>query len=118
MFTICAYAHIVLIMNYQQAKIRAKALKAVAHPMRVLIVDALRDGEKCVSEITALGRINQSNVSRHLFTLKQAGIVSDRRINNRVMYKLEAPAILKTLAPAAEVAKVDITRRSEKAKKL
>jgi len=105
-------------MNYQQAKIRAKALKALAHPMRILIVDALRDGDLCVKEITALGSINQSNVSRHLFTLKKAGIVSDRRIQNRVIYKLETPAILKTLDPAAAVARVDIKRRTEKAKKL
>ena len=105
-------------MNYQQAKIRAKALKALAHPMRILIVDALRDGDLCVNEITALGSINQSNVSRHLFTLNKAGIVSDRRVKNRVIYKLEAPAALATLDPAADVARVDMKRRAEKAKQL
>ena len=105
-------------MNYQQAKIRAKAFKALAHPMRIVIVDALRDGDLCVNEITALGSINQSNVSRHLFTLKKEGIVSDRRIKNRVMYRLETPEILKTLEPAAEVARIDIKRRAEKVEKL
>jgi ArsR family transcriptional regulator len=105
-------------MNYQQAKMRAKALKAVAHPMRILIVDLLRDGEKCVKDITALGTINQSNVSRHLATLKRAGIVSDRRIRNRVIYKLEAREILKTLEPAAEVARFDLQRHENKAKDL
>jgi len=112
---ICAYCKI---MNYQQAKIRATALKALAHPMRILIVDALRSGDRCVSEITALGSINQSNVSRHLATLKKAGIVSDRRIKNRVIYRLEAPSVLDTLEPAAEVARLDVKRRTEKIKKL
>ncbi len=105
-------------MNYQQAKLRAKALKAVAHPMRILIVDALRSGEKCVKEITALGTINQSNVSRHLATLKQAGIVSDRRVRNRVIYKLETLEILDVLDPAAAVARSDLRRHTDKAKKL
>ena len=96
----------------------AKALKALGHPMRILIVDALRDGDRCVSEITALGSINQSNVSRHLATLKRAGIVSDRRIKNRVFYRLETPSALKMFDPATEVARVDIKRRTEKIKKL
>jgi ArsR family transcriptional regulator len=105
-------------MNYQQAKIMAKALKALAHPMRVLIVDALKAGDRCVSEITALGSINQSNVSRHLATLKRAGIVSDHRIKNRVFYRLETPSALEMFGPAAEVARVDVKRRTEKIKKL
>jgi DNA-binding transcriptional ArsR family regulator len=105
-------------MNYQQAKIRAKALKALAHPMRILIVDALRNGDLCVNELTSLGTINQSNVSRHLFTLKKAGIVSDRRVRNRMIYRLEATAALDTFEPAAEVARLDVKRRAEKVKKL
>jgi ArsR family transcriptional regulator, arsenate/arsenite/antimonite-responsive transcriptional repressor len=105
-------------VNYQQAKIRANVLKALAHPMRVLIVDALRGGDRCVSEITALGTISQSNVSRHLATLNRAGIVSDRRIKNRVVYRLEAPAALDLLDPAAEIARRDIKRRTENSETL
>ncbi len=105
-------------MKYQQAKLRAKVLKAVAHPMRILIVDALRGGDRCVKEITALGAINQSNVSRHLATLKRAGVVSDRRVKNRVIYKLEAPQVLDVLDPAAAVARLDLKRHNQKAKML
>lgn len=90
----------------------------MAHPMRILIVDSLRKGDRCVRDITSLGSINQSNVSRHLATLKQAGIVSDRRVKNNVIYRLEAPEALELLIPAAAVAKSDLKRHAEKVKSL
>ena len=105
-------------MNYQQAKVRANVLKAVAHPMRIVMMDALKDGERCVRDLLALGTINQSNVSRHLATLKRAGIVSDRRVKNRVLYKLETPEVLDLLSPAAAVAKSAIQRQTAKEKEL
>lgn len=98
-------------MNYREAKERAKVLKAIAHPMRILIVDALREKDCCGRDLCALGQISQSNVSRHLAMLKRAGIVSDRRIKTRVFYRLEAPSVLQTLEPAAEAVRVDSKRR-------
>ena len=43
--------------------------------------------------------------------LKKAGIISDRREQTRVFYKLETPSVLKTLDPAAEAVRVDSKRR-------
>jgi DNA-binding transcriptional ArsR family regulator len=103
-------------MNYQQAKERAKILKALAHPMRILIVEALQKGDRCGSELCALGSISQSNVSRHLATLKRVGVVSDRRIRNRVFYRLETPSVLNVLEPAAQAVRTDIKRRTERTK--
>lgn len=79
--------------------------------MRVLILEALKNGDKCGRDLCALGHINQSNVSRHLSMLKKAGIISDRREQTRVFYKLETPSVLKTLDPAAEAVRVDSKRR-------
>jgi len=90
----------------------------MAHPMRILIVDALRKGDRCVCDLTALGSINQSNVSRHLATLKRAGIVSDRRVKNRMIYKLETPEVLEMFDPAAAVARSDLQRHIATVKKL
>jgi len=98
-------------MNYQQAKERAKVLKALAHPMRILIVEALKEKELCGRELCALGTISQSNVSRHLAMLKRVGIISDQRINKRVLYRLEAPGVIETFEPAAKVVRTDIQRR-------
>ncbi|MBU1693439.1 MAG: metalloregulator ArsR/SmtB family transcription factor [Verrucomicrobia bacterium] len=100
-------------MNYRQAKVRAEILKAMAHPVRVLIVDALLRGDHCVRELNRLARISQSNVSRHLGVLKKAGIVTDRRQAMKVYYHLETPCILKAFDCAAEVVQADSRRRND-----
>ncbi len=100
-------------MNHRQARIRADILKALAHPLRVLIVDALKGGERCVCELNALADIDQSNVSRHLAILKQAGIVSDRRAGMKVFYRLETPCILRAFDCAADVLRIKAGRRRQ-----
>lgn len=97
-------------MNYQQAKIRADILKALAHPVRVLIVEKLTGGDRCVCELNALADIDQSNISRHLALLKKAGIVSDRRAGMRVFYHLRTPCILTALHCAVKVMKGEAPR--------
>ena len=103
-------------MNYQQAKERAKVLKALAHPMRILIVESLKKEDRCVRDLCTLGTISQSNVSRHLAMLKRVGIVSDRRIKKQVIYRLETPSVLEAFEPAAKAVRKDIRRRVERTK--
>lgn len=100
-------------MNYRQAKARADILKALAHPARVLIVDALQHGDRCVSDLNRLVRLAQSNVSRHLAVLKKAGLVSERREGNRVFHHLQTPCIVRAFGCAAEVVAADKKRRDE-----
>jgi ArsR family transcriptional regulator len=68
--------------------------KALAHPTRLLIVEALSSGERCVCELTSLAGADISTVSRHLSTLKHAGIVTDDKRGNQVFYTLKTPCIL------------------------
>jgi ArsR family transcriptional regulator, arsenate/arsenite/antimonite-responsive transcriptional repressor len=100
-------------MNYRQARIRADILKALAHPVRVLIVETLQRGDQCVRELNRLARINQSNISRHLAILKKAGILTDQRIGEKVLYHLQTPCILRAFDCAVEVVHHDTKRRSE-----
>lgn len=67
---------------------RARIAKALAHPSRLMMVDALADGELCVCELTKLVGADQSTVSKHLAILKQAGIVADRRQRTMTFYRL------------------------------
>ena len=55
---------------------QAKIFKALGHPSRLLMVDALRQGEKCVCELQELVGDDMSTVSRHLTVLREAGVVS------------------------------------------
>ncbi|MEW6197549.1 MAG: metalloregulator ArsR/SmtB family transcription factor [Planctomycetota bacterium] len=70
-----------------QYEARARVAKALAHPSRLLILDAIADGEKCVCELTELADADQSTVSKHLAILKQAGIIVDRKEGSKTFYR-------------------------------
>jgi len=103
-------------MKYREAKERAKILKAMGHPMRILIVCALAEEDLHGVDLCKLGTISQSNVSRHLAMLKRVGIISDHRMDKKVLYHLETPSVLDTLEPAAKAVRRDIQRRIERTK--
>jgi len=105
-------------MKHQNAAIYAEVLRATAHPMRLRIIDELRQGDRCVRGLVALESISQSNVSRHLATPERVGIISGKRHFNMVVYHLEAPEILGVFQPVAQVAKRDISRRNARGRGL
>ena len=72
---------------------RAKIAKALSHPSRLLMLDALADGELCVCELTKLVGADQSTVSKHLSVLKQAGMVSDRKDGTMTFYRLKVSCL-------------------------
>jgi len=65
---------------------RAHIAKALAHPSRLLILDALKEGDRCVCELTELVGSDQSTVSKHLALLKNAGLVKVRKEGVMVYY--------------------------------
>jgi len=80
-------------MDTSKYEIRAELLKAVAHPARLMMVDALAEGEKCVYELQELVGSAMPTISRHLDRMKSAGIVAGRRDSNRIYYRLLVPCI-------------------------
>jgi ArsR family transcriptional regulator len=73
---------------------RARVVKAMAHPTRLFIVDALSRSERCVCELTEMVGADMSTVSKHLAVLRAAGIVSDAKRGSQVFYALRCPCIL------------------------
>ncbi|MCF7838746.1 MAG: metalloregulator ArsR/SmtB family transcription factor [Candidatus Marinimicrobia bacterium] len=73
---------------------RARVMQALASPVRLRIVDALRCGERCLCELQPLFAVNKSTLSRHVAALRQAGIVRERREGARVYVRLAVPCIL------------------------
>ena len=82
-------------MNDRTHELRAEVLKAMAHPARLIIVDALGEGEKCVCELQELVGSAMPTVSRHLAQMKSAGVVAARREGNKIYYRLLVPCITK-----------------------
>ncbi|GAB6271842.1 MAG: metalloregulator ArsR/SmtB family transcription factor [Smithella sp.] len=73
---------------------RAKILKAMAHPSRLLIIEELQKQERCVNEITKMVGADTSTVSKHLSVLKNAGLVIDEKRGNCIYYTLRCTCIL------------------------
>ncbi len=73
---------------------QAEIAKAIAHPLRIAIVDFLRDGEQCVCDIAEHVGSERSNVSRHLSVMVNAGILDYRKQGLKVIYALKTPCIL------------------------
>ncbi|MGQ9479422.1 MAG: ArsR/SmtB family transcription factor [Thermoproteota archaeon] len=65
---------------------RTKIFRALSDPIRLEILQYLRDGEKCVSDLLPLLKVVQPLVSRHLKILRNCGIVSFRKEGNRKPY--------------------------------
>jgi ArsR family transcriptional regulator len=86
-----------MIMDKQKAarqKSRALVFKALAHPSRLSIVEALVEGEHCVNELTDLLSIDASTTSRHLAILRNAGLISDEKRGACVYYRLQCTCVL------------------------
>ena len=73
---------------------RAEILKALVHPSRLMIVDELARGERCVCELTDLVGADISTVSKHLAVLRDAGLVSGDKRGLKVFYRLSCPCIV------------------------
>ena len=78
----------------QRLNIRTQVFKALAHPSRLIIVEALSTHSRCVSELTDLIGSDVSTVSRHLSVLKNAGVVRDEKRKLQVYYSLAMPCVL------------------------
>lgn len=71
-----------------KAQDEAGAFRALADPTRRQILEDLRDGELSAGEIGSRFPISAPSISRHLGVLKGAGLVTERRDGNRILYSL------------------------------
>lgn len=77
---------------------QVKVFKALAHETRMLVVDELSRGERCVCELTELAGIDVSTMSKHLRVLREAGIVDSEKRGMQVYSRLLTPCVLKLLS--------------------
>ena len=80
--------------------LRAEMFKALAHPMRLLMLDKLRERNWCVCELAAEIGIDKSVASKYLSQLKAAGLIDDEKRGTLVEYRLVAPCVLEMAACA------------------
>lgn len=70
---------------------------ALAHPTRRQILQDLRAGELAAGEIAAAFSASGPTISRHLSILRSAGLVTERRDANRILYSLVGDRLASTV---------------------
>jgi DNA-binding transcriptional ArsR family regulator len=90
-------------LNHPLRRFKAEFFKALGHPLRIVLLESLRTGEKSVNELQAMLEIDQSSVSRQLAVLRTRNIVEDRKEGTTVYYRVRDPAVFQLLDIAREI---------------
>ena len=92
-------------MNGRHVVFRLKSdlFKALAHPVRLAILEHLKSGERSVGEIVRASGAEQSSVSKNLAVLRHAGILGSRQEGATVYYGIRDQDIFKVLRVAADM---------------
>ena len=72
-------------------------LKALTHPVRIAILNILRDNEHCVCHLSAYLGFRQAYISQQLSVLREAGLIQDRRDGWNIYYRVVNPLIFDVL---------------------
>lgn len=84
-------------------RIKADLFKALAHPVRIQVLEVLAAAETEATPVSRLAEVTgaeASQLSQHLAVLKRSGVVSSRRIGNSVEYRLGEPVVAELLVVA------------------
>ncbi len=98
---------------WQRYEMQSRIISALAHPVRVAIVDLLKDGEVCVCEIAECIGAERSNTSRHLAIMLTAGVLKARKEGLQVYYSLRTPCVLHFLNCATRAIQQNIKEQAK-----
>jgi ArsR family transcriptional regulator len=85
------------------ARFKAEFFKALSHPLRIAILNALRSGEIGVNELSVQLKVEQSTLSQQLALLRNRNLVTGRKEGQNVYYSVRDPEIFKLLDVAKEI---------------
>jgi DNA-binding transcriptional ArsR family regulator len=74
-------------------RLQAEICRIMAEPVRLELLDHLKNGEHTVNELVEITGLRQANVSQHLAAMRQAGLVLTRRQATAIYYSLAYPEI-------------------------
>ncbi len=90
-------------MPFEPSYFKADFFKVLSNPVRIQILDTLRQDEQNVNYISQYLEIEASSVSQQLAVLRRLNLVKSRKQGNYVFYSICDPAIFKVLDAALEV---------------
>ena len=92
-----------LIDKDEDILLASRAIKAIAHPLRLKILCMLGDQEISVQDIVRDVGTSQSNISQHLAILRDKGVLATRKDANRVYYRIGDLRTLKLVGMMRDV---------------
>ena len=102
-----------MISSQRRYEMQAELITAIAHPIRVAIVDLLKDREVCVCEIAERIGSERSNTSRHLAIMLRAGVLKTRKEGLQVFYSLRTRCVVTFLNCACQAIEENLREQSE-----
>ena len=90
-------------MKLLDLPLKAKLFRGLADPSRLAVLETLRDGPRCVSEVVAATSLSQPNASAHLACLEDCGLVTRERRGKFVYYALADKRVVKILEEAEAI---------------
>lgn len=87
----------------EMSQFTSEFFKALAHPLRIRILDSLRSGEVGVNELSTRLKVEQSTLSQQLAILRKSNIVVGRKEAQNVFYSVCDPAIIRLLDDARQI---------------
>jgi DNA-binding transcriptional ArsR family regulator len=77
---------------------QAEIAKSIAHPLRMAVLDYLKDGPQCVCDIAKVAGSERSNISKHLSIMVSAGVLESQKKGLQVIYKVRTPCVVESVA--------------------
>lgn len=90
-------------MDLELQHFKAEFFKALAHPLRIRIIELLAEGNRSVNELQTLIGLEGSAVSQQLMVLRAKNIVTGTKDGTRVIYTLRDPVVIEVLSAAKQV---------------
>ena len=84
-------------------ELHARVCKTMAHPIRLALIDALRDGERSVSDLAEAVGVTRSLASQHLAVLRNQGLLLTRRSGTEIYYSVGYPKMIEACDLLREV---------------
>lgn len=94
-------------------QIKAEFFRILGHPVRVRILELLKDGERSVGDLQNELQMDSSGTSQHLGVLRKHGILEARREGTSVYYTVRDPRIFQLLEVSKQILTSSLTESQE-----
>jgi len=94
-------------------QVKAEFFRILGHPVRVRMLELLRDGERTVGDLQAALGLDSSGTSQHLGVLRRHGVLESRREGTSVYYRIKDPLTFQLLEVARKIITGNLTESQQ-----